>query len=358
MVFSSAKILEAIVGGAIVVDRHQEVKFLNAEAQQMLEISAEKGEGLHLKNVLGDRTEIANAVERVLKGSQPTVESDLIMRRRYSNDIQVELSVSPIGENLEPEGCLVTLRDLTPQKTLLRKNTEREKHESFGKIATGLAHEIKNPLSGIRGAAELLKARTKKEKSRSLAELIVEESMRIDRLVDDLMVFGSGEKLSPQKINIHKIVDKVLRLTELDPIGSDIVFVRNYDPSIPEFWADPDRLTQIFVNLIQNACQVLNKEQSKQITLITKIEIDHRIANPGESPLQMVSISVAANGPGFPEEILPKATTPFVTSRIDGTGLGLAISEYWTNLHGGTFSIRNGSPDGARVSVTLPLRTS
>lgn len=358
MVYSSAEILEAIVGGALVVDEHQQVKFMNAEASQMLEASADKGVGSQLNSILGNKSQIVCAVERILKGGQATVENDLLIHRRFSEDLRVELSVSPIGENIVPDGCLVMLRDLAPQKTLLRKNAERERHESFGKIASGLAHEIKNPLSGIRGAAELLSTRIKKENSKSLADLIVDESKRIARLVDELMIFESGAKLSTRKINIHQVIDKVLGLMQLDPVGTDVLFIRDYDPSIPEFWADQDRLTQIFVNLVQNACQFFRQETTKQVTVTTKIELDHRIANPGEVPLQLVSISVTDNGPGFSGDILPKATTPFVTSRTGGTGLGLAISEYWTNLHGGTISIFNESPSGARVSVTLPLRTS
>lgn len=352
----SAEILDAIIGGVVVVDPSGRVEDLNAEASRLLETSGQGIEGKTLADLLGRDHEVSRIILRVLGGGSATVESDVHIERRFAEDLRVELSVSPIRSEESQSGCLVVLRDLTAQKKLLQQSSERERHASFGKIASGLAHEIKNPLSGIRGAGELIASRSRDEKSGELADLIVEESKRIARLVDEFMVFTKGGALSNEVLNVHEVVNHVVALLEHDPVANAVEFRREYDPSIPEFVADRDRLTQIFMNVLRNACQAFREQAEKCVRIRTRVSMDHRIAEAGQAASPTLVVSVIDNGPGFPKEILPEATTPFVTGRAAGTGLGLAISEYWANLHGGAISVHNEAGGGARVSLMLPLR--
>jgi two-component system nitrogen regulation sensor histidine kinase GlnL len=354
--FRNAQILDAIIGGVVVVDRSGRVEDLNAEASRLLETSDQGIEGKTLADLLGRDHQVSRIVLRVLGGGSAAVQSDVHIERRFAENLQVELSASAIGSGESQSGCLVVLRDLTAQRKLLQQSSERERHASFGKIASGLAHEIKNPLSGIRGAGELIAARSPDEKSGELADLIVAEATRITRLVDEFMVFTTGGVLSGESVNVHEVLNHVLALLEHDPVASRIEIHREYDPSIPEFVADRDRLTQIFMNVLRNAYQALNDQAEKCVRVRTRVSLDHRIAEAGQAAVPTLAVSVIDNGPGFPKEILPEATTPFVTGRAAGTGLGLAISEYWVNLHGGAMSVGNEVGGGARVSVILPLR--
>jgi two-component system nitrogen regulation sensor histidine kinase GlnL len=247
----------------------------------------------------------------------------------------------------------VVLRDSTIRQSLQGLVAERETLSAFGRIAAGVAHEVKNPLGGIRGAAEILASRAGDAKTLEAAELIVREVDRIAALLDDLMVFTHGElRLAP--MNVHRVIDDVLALVAHDPLAKGVEIAREFDPSIPEMLADADRLRQVVLNLVRNALQALPGGGS--LAVATRMTLEHRVRGPAGAQVPTVAIEVRDSGPGIPAEVLAQLATPFFTTRAGGTGLGLAVSRHWVARHGGSLAVESSPGTGTRVRVLLPLR--
>jgi two-component system nitrogen regulation sensor histidine kinase GlnL len=291
----------------------------------------------------------------VLASGGTQVESEVRVSRRFADDLVVDVAASPLFEQGgAASGAVVVLRDRTIQQSLQNWVAERERLDAFGEIAAGIAHEVRNPLGGIRGAAEILAARAGDARARDAAELIVREVDRIATLVDDLMIFKQGGDLLQAPLNIHRVLDDVLDLLSLDPLGAGVKLVREFDPSIPEILGDADRLVQVFLNLGRNALQALDGEG--RLLIETRTTLDHRLGTAAGPRLPGVVVSLEDDGPGIPPELRAKVTTPFFTTRRGGTGLGLAVAGHWVARHGGTLRIADAPGGGTRVRVALPLR--
>ena len=217
---------------------------------------------------------------------------------------------------------MLALRDRTIHRALAERAAERDRLSAYGTIAAGIAHEVKNPLGGIRGAAEILASRTSDAKSRETAELIVREVDRIRALVDDLLVFHQRDALSSGRNNIHQLLDQVLELLSMDPLAAGVKLERSFDPSIPELHADPSRLTQVFLNLGRNALQALDGEGT--LLVETRMALDQRLPSARGASVPTVAVTVADDGPGIEPDVFEQLSTPFFTTRAGGTGLGLA----------------------------------
>jgi two-component system nitrogen regulation sensor histidine kinase GlnL len=247
------------------------------------------------------------------------------------------------------------LRDRTFQRALEEADSQRDQLAGFAQIAAGIAHEVKNPLGGIRGAAEIFGARSRDPKSVDAAALIVREVDRIAALVDELMVFTHGGDLHSQPVNIHRILDDVLDLASQDRLASGTRIERSFDPSIPEFAADPGRLTQVFLNLVRNALQAL-AGRAGGLRIETRMPLDQRLIGERGMRLPTLVVTISDDGPGIPAGVLQRLGTPFFTTRPKGTGLGLAVARHWVSRHGGMLQIESQEGRGTRARVSLPVR--
>jgi two-component system, NtrC family, nitrogen regulation sensor histidine kinase GlnL len=349
-------VIDALQAGVVVVDRAGRVEELNPQASRFLRVPAEAVLGAPLERLAGADHAMSRLARSVLASGLSAQESDLKVERRHDTDALLDVSASPLFDDRgEPDGVVLVLRDRTLQKRLLQLEAERERFQSIGQMAAVLAHEIKNPLGGIRGAAELLAHRATDDKARETAGIIVRESTRIASLVEDLMVFARGEALRLRPVNIHEVLDGVLALLALDPVAAGVAVERAYDPSLPEFLADPDRLTQVFLNLARNAMQAL-APGGGTLSVTTRMTLDHRVTTPEGRLVPTLAVWFEDTGPGMPEAVLRQATTPFFTTRAGGTGLGLAVADFWVTQHGGMIHLESELGRGTRARVTLPLR--
>jgi two-component system nitrogen regulation sensor histidine kinase GlnL len=279
-----------------------------------------------------------------------------MIERRHGENLVVDVTTSPLDDDeRNTVGALIVLRDRTIRSSLREMVSQRERLDSYGQIAAGIAHEVKNPLGGIRGAAELLQLWAKDDRGRDTAALIVREVDRISSLVEELMVFARGEELHESEVNLHFILDGVLDLLGHDPAFEQLEVERFYDPSIPEFLADADRLTQVFLNLCRNAAQAM-EDGGGNLTITTRMSLDRRIATRDGRRVPAVIVAVSDTGPGIPGDVLERLDTPFFTTKNRGTGLGLAVSRHWVSQHGGTLRIASQPGQGTTVRVALPLR--
>jgi two-component system nitrogen regulation sensor histidine kinase GlnL len=349
-------VLDAVLAGIVVVDVDGRVELLNSAACRILETSAETAVQRTLDELFVSEHNIPKLARTVIDGGGSASESDLRIERRYDDDLVIDVAVSPLfGDTGPPTGAVLALRDRTIQKGLEKLVEDRDNITAFGRIAAGIAHEVKNPLGGIQGAAELLIARSAEPKTREIGEMVLREVRRIANLVDDLMVFTPGDAVRYASINIHRVLDEVLELLSLDPVGDGLVIERRYDPSIPEFMADGDRLAQVFLNLGRNAAQAM-ESCGGTLTVSTRMPLDHHLSSAKGAAIPTLVVTFRDDGPGIPAELLHKLATPFFTTRPDGTGLGLAVSRNWVSRHGGTLRIESTVGAGTSVKIALPLR--
>jgi len=346
--------LDAVLDGIVLLNVRGQIESLNAEACRILETSKEIALGRPIEDLFGEDQSIAKLSRSVLADGRAVIEREFSMKGRRGDALVIDVSASPLFHEDDLDGVALLLRDCTIQKNLRDVVSQREALASFGRIAAGIAHEIKNPLGGIRGAAEILGARTSDDKSRSAAELIVREVDRIALLVDDFMVFTAGEDLRVAPVNIHRVLDGVLALTAHEKIGANIEVERVFDPSIPDLTGDADRLSQVFLNLIRNAMQAMEGEGGK-IVITTRMAFDQHLSPPNGEPGPSLIVELVDTGPGIEAAVLDQVATPFFTTRPDGTGLGLAVARHWIARHEGTLRLESTPGVGTTVRIALPL---
>ena len=349
-------ILDALPDGLVVLDLDGRVEWANGEACRLLEHSSDVLTGSALDQPLGADHPIAVVARTAIGSGRPAAQDEVPLERRHGDDVVVDVTASLLdGGERQASGALVVLRDRTIRSSLREMVSQRERLDSYGQIAAGIAHEVKNPLGGIRGAAELLALWAKDERAKDTAGMIVREVDRISNLVEELMVFARGEELHESEVNLHFILDGVLDLLGHDRVSDQLEVERFYDPSIPEFTADPDRLTQVFLNLCRNAAQAM-EDEGGHLTITTRMSLDRRIATPDGRRVPAIVVAVSDTGPGIPGDVLERLDTPFFTTKSRGTGLGLAVSRHWVTQHGGTLRIASQPGEGTTVRVALPLR--
>jgi two-component system, NtrC family, nitrogen regulation sensor histidine kinase GlnL len=265
----------------------------------------------------------------------------------------VDLHVAPVPER--PDHVVVMLQERTIADKMDRQLTHRGAARSVSALAAMLAHEIKNPLSGIRGAAQLLE-QSAGEEDRNLTRLICEEADRIVKLVDRMEVFTDERPIERQSVNIHSVLEHVKRLAH-SGFARRIKFVEDYDPSLPPVLANRDQLIQVFLNLTKNAAEAIGEDTSDgEIALTTAFRPGVRLSLPGSKTRVSLPLEfcVRDNGPGVPEDLLPHLFDPFVTTKPKGSGLGLALAAKIVGDHGGIIECES-QPRRTTFRVLMPM---
>jgi two-component system nitrogen regulation sensor histidine kinase GlnL len=252
----------------------------------------------------------------------------------------VDIHAGPLPES--PGQMLLMLQQRTMAQMIERQLTHRDAARTVSGMAAVLAHEIKNPLSGIRGAAQLLESALS-DSERALTQLICAESDRICNLVDRMEVFGDERPLAREPVNIHEVLDHVRQIA-VNGFAKHIKITENYDPSLPAVPGNRNKLIQAFLNLVKNAAEAIGEDRSDgQIVLSTAFRPGVRLSVPGSSArvgLPLL-ISIEDNGPGVPEDLRQHLFDPFVTTKQSGTGLGLALVAKIIGDHGGIIECKS-----------------
>lgn len=247
------------------------------------------------------------------------------------------------------QALLVEMHDVTRRAKISRENALIIQHGAGRQMIRQLAHEIKNPLGGLRGAAQLLSRQLESDELKEYTSVIISEADRLASLVDTLL--GPGGPPNKQALNVHELLEYVVRLVEPE-IGDRIRFHRDYDPGLPLIDLDRDQMVQAFLNLVQNAATALDGQgqitlRSRAITNFTIGDVRHNV---------IASIDIEDDGPGISPQLKDSIFYPLVTSRADGTGLGLPAAQELLSRHGGLIEFES-RPGRTVFSVRIPLRS-
>lgn len=359
-----SSVLEAVLDGVLLVSRNGNIEDLNAEACRIFGVSAEAIRGQSIERLIEPGRAIVDLAHRVIQTGQPVVQAEVVYEHRSGKSFTSDVSVSPLHAMRSEwdgagdlDGVVVVIRDRTITNSLREIVAHEKQLASYGQIASGIAHEVKNPLGGIRGAAELIERWTGDDRSHRAASMIVREVDRISHLVDELMVFARNDELAAAPTNLHQVLDSVIEVVRLDPISKGIGIERAYDPSIPDITADAARLEQVFLNLVRNALQATHAGAG-HVQITTRMTLDERLTGHDQTSIPTVQVVVNDNGDGISPEVMDRLATPFFTTRENGTGLGLAVSRHWVTQHRGTLTITSPPGEGTTVRVNLPLTPS
>ena len=328
-------VLNALPHPVIVVAANGKVVEANAAAEAFFEVSLPLLRRHSLRELVPFGSPLLVLVEQVRRRGAAVNEYKVDLGTpRNPGDRLVDLHVAPLPE--QPDYVVVMLQERTIADKMDRQLTHRGAARSVIALAAMLAHEIKNPLSGIRGAAQLLE-QSVDDDDRTLTRLICEEADRIVKLVDRMEVFSDERPVEREPINIHVVLDHVKRLAQ-SGFARHIKFAEDYDPSLPPVLGNRDQLVQVFLNLIKNAAEAIGETASGgEIALSTAFRPGVRLSLPGANTRVSLPLEfcVRDNGPGVPDELMPHLFDPFVTTKPTGSGLGLALVAKIVGDHGG-----------------------
>jgi len=317
----SAAVLGALPIAAVVLDGADRFRYANPAAELFFQLSAGSLVALSLHELLPPDSRLFSLLAQVRAHDAPVSDHDLTLQSPRLNRVGVAAQGAPLPELAG--GVVLTLHDASTAQMLDRQLNFRGAARGASAMAAMLAHEVKNPLSGIRGAAQLLEQNAN-ENDRELCVLIQDEADRIRNLVERMDMFSEGP-IDLAAVNIHEVLDHVRRIA-LTGFAAHLKVLQDYDPSLPAVWGNRDQLVQILLNLVKNAAEAVDPRDG-EIHLITAYHHGVRIAVPGSNervhlPLQ---VSVRDNGPGIDEDIRGNLFEPFVTTKRGGQGLGLAL---------------------------------
>ena len=325
-------ILNSLPDSIVTVDRENHITSVNNAAEQLFFAGAKLLLERKLETVVPFDSPLVAIVNQSRQDKTIISEYDIMLDNPKNGKKRVDIHVSPL---IEGDGeMVIQLQERSIAQKITQQLNHRGAARSVAGMASVLAHEIKNPLSGIRGSAQLLEQEIK-ESDRDLTRLICEETDRICALVDRMEVFSNNQPVITEDVNIHLVLDHVRKLAQ-NGFGHHVKFNEIYDPSIPSVGGDKDQLIQVFLNLIKNAVEAV-KPEGGEITLKTAYRHGVRMAVPGSKerlhlPLE---ISVIDNGTGIADDLKPHLFDPFVTTKPTGTGLGLALVAKIVGDHGG-----------------------
>ncbi len=347
---AASKILDALSSAVVAFDGELRLTYMNPAAEMLFAASLRHLRGMKAETLINcPGQEVRKNLKRAVRTGNPFTERELVLDLVGGRTVTVDCTVVPMIEGRAIAGLLIELQQIDRQLRISREEHLLSQHQAVRDLVRSLAHEIKNPLGGLRGAAQLLEREISDPALFEYTRVIIDEADRLQSLVDRML----GPNRLPQftTVNVHTLLERVRQLV-LAESGQRLLINRDYDPSIPELRVDSDRLIQALLNIVRNAARAVDGVEGGRVTLRTRVlrqftigQYRHRL---------VVQIAIEDNGPGIPEPIREKLFYPMVTASEGGMGLGLSISQSLINQHGGLVECHS-EPGRTVFEVLLPL---
>lgn len=352
-VLDANQILEHLTTAVVVTDFLCRITYINQAAEQILGFSKKRGIGQVLQSVIKIDDEDRSAIESCIQDSRPFTKRQAQIFTMQGQLLNLDFTVSPIQAGSK-DMLLIEFVELERMMRINREESQSAAYDTTRQLARGFAHEIKNPLGGLRGAAQLLDSELDNEDLKEYTSIITEEADRLRNLVDRML--GPNQLPNISSMNVHEALERVITLLSAES-GNKMLFVKDYDPSLPNIDGDLEQLIQAILNISRNAMQALSEAgtNAPQIQIRTRIQHRHTIGSVFH-PL-VCKIDIIDNGPGIPEKILDDIFYPMITGRNIGTGLGLPISQSIINTHKGSIEYQS-QPGRTQFSIYLPTASA
>jgi two-component system, NtrC family, nitrogen regulation sensor histidine kinase GlnL len=349
-----ATIVGALPDAVLLINPNDVVTYVNPAAEQFFDDSAVHLCGTALAELLPRDSPLFAILRQVRETGASVSEDGVSIDNPRIGPHVVVLKAAPLSDS--HEHVVISIYERSIARQIDRQLTHRNAARSVTAMAAMLAHEVKNPLSGIRGAAQLLEQNADSA-DRELTRLICDETDRICALVDRMGIFTDGRPLERGPVNIHQVIEHARKVAQTG-FANRVRFTENYDPSLPPVHGNRDRLIQVFLNLIKNAAEAC-PERGAEIVLSTSYQHGVRLAVPGtDARMQLpLVVSVQDNGDGIPEDLRAHLFDPFVTTKANGTGLGLALVAKIIGDHGGVIEF-DSQPRRTVFRVRLPMHVA
>jgi len=347
------RLLDTLKTGVVLLDSDLCLLYMNIAAEALLDISLRKAQGEFLGSLLIGAQDNIQEMRNALASNSSYTMRRAQLQLTNGKSLVLDYTMNPFEENGQPQAIL-ELNSLEHANRINREESLHQARETTRELVRGMAHEIKNPLGGIRGAAQLLAREINDDDLSDYTNVIIEEADRLHNLVDRML--GSRKPLELDDTNIHEVLERVRSLVDTDAGAARIRVEKDYDPSIPPISGDREQLIQAMLNLVRNAVQSISDSEMNndagRILLKTRILRNVTIGN--EFRRLAVSVEIIDNGPGIPPGLMDTMFYPMISGRPDGTGLGLPITHSIISQHKGLIEC-DSEPGNTRFSVILPI---
>lgn len=346
-----ASFLDTMLTAIVVLDDRLEIVYLNSAAENLLHTSRTYALGTPLCEYIIGAQKIVNQLENTLETLQPFTEREATLRLPDSLSVDVDFSASMVDFTHQNPRILVELQALDRLKRINKEDESFDRQETAKQLIRGLAHEVKNPLGGIRGAAQLLERELESDSQREYTGVIISEADRLKSLVDRMLGPQTEIKLKP--VNLLRVCEHIISLIDAEQ-PNFINWQRDYDPSLPDIMGDESQLIQALLNIARNATEAMQDTPDPRIQLRSRAARQFTIGNVRHR--LVLQLDIIDNGPGVAPELENRIFFPMISGRPEGTGLGLAITQNIIAQHRGTIQLQT-RPGNTCFSIFLPLET-
>jgi two-component system nitrogen regulation sensor histidine kinase GlnL len=344
----SEHILNNLSIAVLSLDHRLSLRFINQSAESLLEVSGKRACNQHISEIIVKSDDLEAILFEALQTGHKFTRRKVKLELLNGHFITCDYAVTPINDNEWPH-LLIEIYPLDRYLRIDRDESLNSHQEITKQMIRGLAHEIKNPLGGIRGSAQLLERELNNDELRQYTDIIISETDRLTSLVDRLL--GPKALPNPKDINIHEVLERVRKLIEFEA-SPPIKIRRDYDPSIPDINIDPELLVQVFLNIARNAMQSLDGMPNPKLTFVTRVE---RLFTVGSRQHKIViKVNIIDNGPGIPETLKEHLFFPMISGRSNGTGLGLSVAQSIIHQYQGMIEF-DSEPGRTAFSIIIPL---
>ena len=344
------QLLDNLSGAVLMLDRDRCLRYLNPAGEMLFDVSAKRVEGESIATLIRDHSEFYDVLADVLDTGHSFTRREASLMLFHGREISADYSVTPLVGDYN--GSL--LLEIVPRDRLIRIGREEEnraQQEATRGLLRGLAHEIKNPLGGIRGAAQLLERALPDASLNDYTQVIIDEADRLQNLVDRML--GPRNLMNKQPLNIHQILERIYSLINAET-GGEVEILRDYDPSIPDLVGDEEQLIQAVLNVVRNSVQALQESATAQPRISLRTRAIRQFTLGNRRHRLVCQLVVGDNGPGVPEALKETLFFPMISGRAEGTGLGLSIAQSIVNQHQGVIECQS-HPGHTEFVIYFPL---